>query len=94
MARELKKNEDAAVEVSNISPAAMKVILVKIKSANPGGTKGSDAFVRGGGGFSQTKDFTKFSSLEDHSPIVSIQGGGFRITADLVKDIDAGKQVL
>ena len=94
MAKEIKREESAAVEVANISPAAMKVILAKIKATNPGTTQGLEAFVRGPSSFSQSKDFYKFSRPGDNTPIISIKGGGFKITADIVKDIDAGKQVL
>lgn len=91
MAKEIRKDESAS-EVANISPAAMKVILAKIKASNPGSTQGSEAFVRGPSSFSQSKDFYKFSRPGEND--ISIQhAGGFKVTADIVKDIDAGKQI-
>jgi hypothetical protein len=94
MAKSIKKAEPAATAVTNISPAAMKVILAKIKASNPGSPQGKEAFVRGPSHFAQTKDFYKFSRPGESDAIISIQGGGFKVTADIVKDISAGKKGL
>ena len=92
MAKNFKKAEEVTSHVANISPEAMKVILAKIKATtNPGDIRGLGAFVRGPSSFSQSKDFAKFSRPGEIEPIISIKGGGFKITADIVKDISSGK---
>ncbi|MEP7109469.1 MAG: hypothetical protein ABI760_15860 [Ferruginibacter sp.] len=87
MARSIKKTEAAVVQVNNISPAAMKVILAKINATtNPGITHGSEAFVKGPTNFAQSDGFAKFSRPGESTPIASIEGGGgFKINAENVK---------
>ncbi len=93
MAKAIKKAEETTVKVSNISPAAMKVILAKVKGApDPGGPRSGEPFVKGPTGFEQSGDFIKFILSEGKS--MSLPGNSFKITADIVKDISAGKQGL
>jgi hypothetical protein len=93
MAKNFRKAEASMVRVSNISPAALKVILSKIKSTtNPGVTHGSEAFVKGPTDFAQDGSFYKFSRPGENTAIINIQdGSGFKINADIVKDISSGK---
>ena len=94
MAKAIKKMEAAEVRVNNISPAAMKAILSKIKTKgrpNPGGD--SQVFVKGPTDFAQDGSFYKFSRPGETAAIINIQdGGGFKVNADIVKDITAGKK--
>jgi hypothetical protein len=93
MAKAIKKTEAAEVRVNNISPAAMKVILTKIKRTNPSPGGDSQVFVKGPTDFAQDGSFYKFSRPGESAAIINIKdGGGFKITADIVKDITAGKK--
>ena len=88
MERKINKAEAAAVKVNNISPAAMKVILEKIKGpANPGADRG--VFVKGPTDFAQSDGFAKFSRPGETAPIISIQDdGGFKMNAEIVKGLE------
>lgn len=95
MAKAIKKTEAAEVRVNNISPAAMKVILSKMKTKgrpNPGGD--SQVFVKGPTDFAQSDGFAKFSRPgESVGIIINVEGdGGFKINDTVVKDIAAGKK--
>lgn len=89
MADNLRKSQGAVVKVSNISPAAMKVILEKISGpTNPGTDRG--VFVKGPTDFSQSDDFAKFSRPGESAAIINIKdNGGFKLNADVVKGIEA-----
>lgn len=95
MAKAIKKAEAATVQVKNISAAAMKVILSKMKTKsrpNPGGD--SQVFVKGPTDFAQSDGFAKFSRPGDAAGIIiNVEGdGGFKINENIVKDIAAGKK--
>lgn len=91
MAKSIKKTEvSAAAQISNISEAAMKVILSKISASskpNPGGD--NSVFVKGPTDFAQDGSFYKFSRPGDKTPLVSIEHtGGFKINAESIKAIE------
>jgi len=88
MDKKVNKVEAAAVVTKNISPAAMKVILEKIKGpATPGMDRG--IFVKGPTDHSQSSGFSKFSRPGESTAIISIQDdGGFKINAETIKGIE------